>query len=145
MDQKGDAKIGKIITEFIDTRDSEEIYRKYSAIVIAGKIIARDIHFSKDWLIKGNKIDTEAYIEEQRIYIETNPHRQQLQTIADLAQIQFGRFDYGLLNNQIQVWEINTNPILLVKRDNPFPLKLELDAYVGQQIVAAFRALESRL
>jgi hypothetical protein len=43
------------------------------------------------------------------------------------------------------VWEINTNPILLVKRDNPFPLKLELDAYVGQQIVAAFRALESRL
>ena len=34
----------------------------------------------------------------------------QLREIFDLAQIEYGRIDYGMLDGKVQCWEINTNP-----------------------------------
>jgi hypothetical protein len=43
-------------------------------------------------------------------YLQAHPHEAELRKIFDLANIEYGRIDYSLLNGKIQVWEINTNP-----------------------------------
>ena len=45
--------------------------------------------------------------------MQTNPHEAELRAIFKLARIDYGRIDYGIKDGQIQVWEINTNPMLL--------------------------------
>ena len=50
-----------------------------------------------------------ATIEEERIFVDENPHAAQLLKYARLAGITYGRIDYGLLNGCPQIWEINTN------------------------------------
>ena len=40
----------------------------------------------------------------------SNPHEHELRRIFSTARIEYGRIDYALLGERIQVWEINTNP-----------------------------------
>ncbi len=42
--------------------------------------------------------------------METNPHERQLREIFRRARIDFGKIDYAMLGDRLQVWEINTNP-----------------------------------
>jgi hypothetical protein len=131
----------KIVTEFIDTVDQNGIYRKYSAIVIDQTIIARDIQFSRHWVVKQRELVEQPFLEEQKTYIDRHPHLDQLRRVAQIANITYGRFDYSLIDDQIQVWEINTNPFTIRKRDSSFPLQLQLDQRIAEQVIAAYRAL----
>jgi hypothetical protein len=62
------------------------------------------------------KIPTTEWSEEgirlERRYLEDNPHAGQLRRCFELAHIDYGRIDYGLVGDSIQVWEINTNPTI---------------------------------
>jgi hypothetical protein len=102
-----------IVTGFCDTADAESIYRKYSAFIVAGKIIPRHILFGKHWLLKNAEQITHDNVTEELAFVKTNPHAQQLRAIFELAHVDYGRIDYAFHNGRLQVWEINTNPVLL--------------------------------
>lgn len=57
----------------------------------------------------------------ERQYVQTNPHESPLKEIFRLANIEYGRVDYSMYQGKIQVWEINTNPVILgaPKNNNP--------------------------
>ncbi len=104
-----------IIIEHVDVGDARGIYRKYSAMRVGDAIIPRHLFFADQWHVKAwQRMEPELLAEEQR-YIHTNPHEAELRRIFDIADIQFGRIDYGMHNGKIQVWEINTNPVLPVR------------------------------
>lgn len=107
-----------IIEEFCDTSDREGIFRKYSAFRIGKKIIPAHLYFGRKWMVKGRNLihKTKVMENEEREYLLENPHEKKLRFIFDLAKIEYGRIDYSLKENKIQVWEINTNPCL-------YPLK----------------------
>ena len=42
--------------------------------------------------------------------METNPHERRLREIFGRARIDYGKIDYAMLGDRLQVWEINTNP-----------------------------------
>lgn len=100
-----------LIVEYCHTADKNGIFRKYSAYVVAGEVIARGIVFSNHWLTKGNvrQFDPEWVREEQR-YVEQNPHELWLREVFREARIDYGRIDYGLQGDKPQVWEVNMNP-----------------------------------
>lgn len=119
MIQRGESREDCVITEFCDTRDDQGIFRKYSAFKIGNSIVPFHILFRKDWMIKGGNVYNPNCEQEEADYVMTNPHKSQLQEIFALANIDYGRIDYSLLNGVPQVWEINTNP-------NIRPCKLDL-------------------
>lgn len=110
MKVNGDYRDDCVMTEFCDTRDSQGVFRKYSAFRVGDRIIPFHVLFHNSWMIKGGKIYDDAYAKEEKSYIETNPHEDQLRDIFNLANIEYGRIDYSLLDGVLQVWEINTNP-----------------------------------
>ena len=114
--QKPHKKIGYhnplIAIEFCDTRDADGIYRKYSSFRIGNRIIPGHVIFSADWVAKDNPLGS-AMRDEEKKYLESNSFSDQVMHIFNLANIQYGRIDFGLKDGQIQVWEINTNPMLI--------------------------------
>lgn len=109
----GGRRVNAVI-EHVDTRDQTGIYRKYSAMRVGDTIIPRHLFFSDHWHVKTWKDLSSHLLDEEMRYIDSNPHESELRRIFDLANIQFGRIDYGVVDGRIQVWEINTNPMLPV-------------------------------
>lgn len=54
--------------------------------------------------------------DEEKECLESNSFSDQMMHIFNHANIQYGRIDVGLKDGQIQVWEINTNPVLIGKK-----------------------------
>jgi hypothetical protein len=101
-----------IAVEYCDTRGDDGIHRKYSAFLVDGRAVPRDLIFDHAWLQKDIALVTTGTVAEERLYLETNPHEEQLLAVADLAGIDYGRVDYGFVDGELQVWEINTNPVI---------------------------------
>lgn len=125
-----------IIVEFCDTRDSDRIYRKYSAFRIGDRIIPAHIIFSRNWVAKDSL--PEPLRHEEKAYLLDNPHREELMKIFRLANIEYGRIDYGLLNGEIQVWEINTNPVLIQQQEKYSMDKLPVKRQLVDELADSF-------
>jgi hypothetical protein len=104
------------VTEFADTAKGDGIYRKFAAFRVGDRIIPRHIFFSRDWMVKGNDLSDPELLAEERLYLQDNPHVDQLRTVFDTARVRWGRIDYGVDGDQIRVWEINTNPNVVPKK-----------------------------
>ncbi len=135
---------GKVVVEFCDTADDSGVIRKYGAFHVAGRIVARQIHFSRHWVLREPDICTEETSREELEYVETNPHAEQLREIFELARIDYGRIDYSLMDGQIQVWEINTNPMILIPRDRQDPLRFAAHDRFGQNLNETLKRLMAR-
>lgn len=103
-----------IIIEYLDTRGADGLFRKYSAFRIGNRIIPGHIIFSRHWVAKDSP--PEPVREEERQYLHENPHCEALMNIFKEACIEYGRIDYSLHEGKIQVWEINTNPVLIYEK-----------------------------
>jgi hypothetical protein len=102
-----------LIVEYLETADRDGVYRKYSAMRIGDVIVPRHLHASRSWITKSDdNLDDEAMVREELTYLETNPHERWLRQVFDIAQIEYGRIDYGFWRGVPQVWEINMNPTL---------------------------------
>ncbi len=132
---------GKVVVEFCDASDASGVVRKYGAFKVAGRIIARQIHFSRDWIVREPDIRTPETAREELEYVEANPHAEQLREIFDLARIDYGRIDYSVVDGRIQVWEINTNPMILIPKDRQDPLRFAAHDRFGQAFNEALEAL----
>jgi hypothetical protein len=113
LHRKGEVRDGLLVVEFCDTADVDGIYRKYGAFVVGDRVFARSVLFSRHWVQKRRDLNELEMLREQRQYLEENPHEAALRDIFRLARIDYGRMDYGLLHGKIQVWEINTNPLIM--------------------------------
>ncbi len=107
---KGYRRKDLLVVEFCDTSDSAGIFRKYSAFIVGGEIIPRHVIFSRHWSVKKPDLIDPHLAEVQEEYLRENPHRSWLMEIFKLSGIEYGRIDYSLMGNKLQVWEINTNP-----------------------------------
>jgi hypothetical protein len=124
-----------LVVEFCDTADADGVYRKYSAFKVGDAILARHLFFSRDWHIKLSDLSDDALLEEERVFVATNPHEQQLRPIFERAGVDYGRIDYAVRDGRIQVWEINTNPMILI------PPRAKVRRPSGRhRVVAATRA-----
>ncbi|MCE5212722.1 MAG: hypothetical protein LLG40_14365 [Deltaproteobacteria bacterium] len=136
LKKRGEDPEQMIAVEFCDTRDKEGFFRKYSAFRIGDRIIPGHIIFSREWVTKD--MPPEPLREEEKQYLEDNPHQNELKKIFDLANIEYGRIDYGLFNGKIQVWEINTNPVIIQKRGKYSKDKIVFKQKLVNEIADAF-------
>jgi hypothetical protein len=147
LDRQGKSKEDKVIIEYCDTSDKHGVFRKYAAFIVGDHIIPTHIFFSQKWMTKvavTEKDVSEMMLREEQEFVETNPHADALRQIARIAHIDYGRIDYGVLNGNVQVWEINTNPWL--PRLNYGEAKRKgIVEYSTQRLNAAFEAINSHL
>lgn len=105
-----------LVCEFLDTRIDGH-YHKYGAFVLAGDIIPRHFFLSDTWNVKSAAGDRKRSKQLEIDYVLNNPHEEALREIAQYAHVEFGRIDYALTENGIEVFEINTNPTVIDRSD----------------------------
>ena len=110
---RGESLDGVIAVEFRDTADEGGVYRKYGAFAIGERILPRHVLFSRKWCVKEPDLVQPEHIDEELRYVRSFPHLADVRRIFQLARIDYGRIDYGFYGDRLQVWEINTNPILV--------------------------------
>lgn len=106
-----------MLEEYLHTADVQGIFRKYSAFSIAGRIVPRHVLFSTNWITKHPDLSTEETAREESEFISAFPHAKAVENAFRLAGVEYGRIDFGILDGRIQVWEINTNPIIVPPRE----------------------------
>jgi hypothetical protein len=141
----GKLGVNPIVTEFTSVMGSDGRYYKYGAFCIGERIIPGHIHAGDHWMLKmATSAFDEELMAESLSYVESNPHEKELRKIFQIANIDYGRVDYGLCNGRIQVFEINTNPTILVPGKPKLLAHRQRKQYVAEQLIAAFRLLDAR-
>jgi hypothetical protein len=131
-----------LVVEFCDTRDADGVYRKYGAFVIGDAVVTRSLMFSRKWLVKMSEMVDPELLREEADYVRDNPHAKWLRGIARLAGIDYGRIDYAFRGDRPQIWEINTNPAIVVPRDLLDPPDRETHDLVMRGIRTALEAVD---
>jgi hypothetical protein len=131
----------RLVVEWCDVRGAQGLIRKYSAFRVGERIVPRHVFFSRNvWCLKQQDLVTPELMAEEQLYVEHNPHQSQLREIFDAARIGYGRIDYSLKGDRIQVWEINTNP-MIVRAEQLRESRGALHARFCAAISDAFRQL----
>ncbi len=110
---RGERLDNKLVVEFCNTADPDGLYRKYGAFIVGARILPRHLFFSRHWVVKDWSVLDDPLLREEQQYLATNPHERQLREVFAAARIEYGRIDYSLRDGEMQVWEINTNPIII--------------------------------
>ncbi|HEY2162693.1 MAG TPA: hypothetical protein VGH04_01825 [Gemmatimonadaceae bacterium] len=119
-----------LAVEFCDTKDEHGIYRKYSAYKIGDRVVPRYLECSREWMVKWDwRIFDRVRADEEAHYLATNPHEAWIRRVFDLAGIDYGRVDYGVLDGAPQAWEINTNPTIGRGPGPKVPYRPDVAAY----------------
>lgn len=132
---------GALAVEFLDTSDWRGVYRKYSVMRLGDALIPRHILFSRKWQVKNTDLSDPGKIREELDFLERFPYRDEILRAFERGGIHYGRIDYSIHRGRVQVWEINTNPMLKTEAGGRIPERTEVLKRSARQINAAFRAL----
>ncbi|HEX7023225.1 MAG TPA: hypothetical protein VF187_00280 [Gemmatimonadales bacterium] len=109
-----------LVVEFCDLLNADGLYRTASAFRVGERIVPAHLLSGKNWMLKWEESEHgERAMQEHLDYVLGNPHQARLRRVFDLAGVEYGRIDYGMRGDTLQVWEINTNPTLGPSRNPP--------------------------
>jgi hypothetical protein len=142
---KGRPRRELMIVEYCAEPIREGLFRKLAMYRVGPTMIATlCVHQSK-WVAKdGEKgiAGQDLYDEEYRI-IEENRLGEELRPAFEIGGIEFGRADFGLVGGRPQVYEINTNPTIVVIRRHPFPVRIAASRLFEEKFAAALAAIDT--
>lgn len=119
-----------------------DLYCKFSAMRIDRHLIPRHVLFARHWQVKHPDSINPELAAYEREWMETFPERDAVNRVFDLAGVDYGRIDYGFdAEGQMQVFEINTNPMVMPKRDTVAPLRLDAQLASATRMIEAFKEL----
>ena len=102
--------------EFVDTSDSQGIFRKWRSVVIGDTIIPRHLLLSRHWLVNfGNLVSgPEAEAEDRRFMAEGEAQPDLVRQAARLTGADIVALDYGKFpDGRYVFWEANRHFLLL--------------------------------
>lgn len=101
--------------EYLDTRGSDGLYRKYSYFRVGDEYIPRHLIFGQHWVLRYPDLVEDHLKEEEWAFLTSTPHLEAVKAAFDYAEVEYGRVDYAVSGSRIQVWEINTHPIIMMR------------------------------
>jgi hypothetical protein len=136
------ALIGRIAVQFCQSADEAGMYRKYGALYFRGDVVPQHLFLSRDWMVKRSTLElTPDMMAAEERYVFENPHADQIRAIFALAETDFGRIDYTIVDGRVQTFEINTNPNFPRMRLDPDG-RLRRRLHVVEQTLLGFKAMD---
>jgi hypothetical protein len=121
------------------------LYRKLAAFRIGAEIVPYLCGHDTSWLVKEGITGIageELYQDEARLMRE-NPYAEHLRRAFEIAEIEYGRADFGFYQGRIQIFEINTNPNILAPDPHPFPTRVQTMEFVWNNIARSLHGIDS--
>ncbi|MEX1108888.1 MAG: hypothetical protein WEC00_08265 [Dongiaceae bacterium] len=131
-----------LIVEYLDYRSPDGRFRKYGTFRVGPKLVPAQVEISDKWVIKMPALLEPQVIEEEFAYVSAkNPHAPLLREIFDMAGIGYGRMDYTLVDGKPQIFEINTNPVIIGPRSKVRERRQTFQKFIPR-LVTGFAALD---
>jgi hypothetical protein len=109
-----------LVVEFADLKDSRGLYSKFGAYRFGGPLHYDHVNVSEKWVAKLHKgsehLWTEEMFAEDRRAVLANETPDEVRRAFEIACIDWGRVDYGRLGERGVVFEINTNPNVVLRK-----------------------------
>jgi hypothetical protein len=135
-----------LIVEYAAQEAAPGLFRKLSVFRLGDAMIGHTCVHDRKWIVKygkGGIATPELYEDEYRIVAE-NPYGETLRRVFDLAGIEYGRADFGLIDGRPQIYEINTNPhVVLEPKSNGIARRDDTNAVFRSKYLAALKALDA--
>jgi len=118
MEKRGIPLVGKIVIEYASEEIFPKLWHRLATYRVADKTMAHHVAFGDSWLVKDGLSkeakeahpDREKIIAFERDFVTQNLYDDVLKKVFAIARIEYGRADFSIVNNQVQIYEINTNP-----------------------------------
>lgn len=121
------------------------IYRKLSVFRVGDRMLGYTCAHDNNWLVKygnPNVTTAELYDEEYR-FVAEDRYAEALRPAFDLAGIEYGRVDFGLVNGKPQIYEINSNPhVELNPKPSVSPRRNQSTAMFRPKYIDAMNAID---
>ena len=135
---------GRIAVEFAAQRSPDGLYRKYGVFNIGGTLIPQHVMLSEHWTVKNRRsVRSAEAATEELDFVRTNPHADVIGRVFAIGSLDFGRVDYGVVDGQPQIYEINSNPHF--PRFEKTDARSERRAFIRERLIAAFREIDQPL
>ncbi len=107
-----------MIVEFGSAPWSDGRYRKFGVFRAGDAVYLQHCFITNEWYAKDLPSDaSDADRAEADGYRATNPHARDVLRAFEIAQIEYGRADYCVVDGRVQIFEINTNPTIISLTD----------------------------
>ncbi len=121
--EQGAPRSATLIIEYAAEPVRPGLYRKLSVFRVGDRLLGYTCVHDDNWLVKYGKFGItppDLYDEEYRLIVD-NTYAAAVKPAFDLAGIEYGRVDFGLLGGKPQIYEINSNPHLNLRPTREIP------------------------
>lgn len=136
-----------IIVEYAAEPVRPGVFRKYSSFRVGRSAFAYNCVDDDQWIAKVGKmgITPDDLYEEEFRMIRDNPYGEVIARAFEIAGLDYGRADFGLVGGKPQIYEINSNPQIVFGDDHPSPIRQRSYALMKKNYLAALRACDTAL
>jgi hypothetical protein len=134
-----------LIVEYAAEERIPGMFRKYGCFRVGAARFAHTCVDDGQWIAKIGRPDLtppELYAEEHRI-VRDDPWGAALAPAFDIAGVDYGRADFGLVGGRPQLYEINTNPDIVFEDEHPVALRHRSYDLFRDNYLAALRAIDT--
>jgi hypothetical protein len=134
-----------LIVEFAAEAARPGVFVKLSVFRVGASMVACTSVTEDTWIVKYGKlglVGDDYYADELRLLRE-NPYAEAMRRVFDIARIDYGRVDFGLVEGRPQIYEINTNPDMAIDMEHPSVARLESHRLVKRDYMEALRRIDS--
>lgn len=146
LHEKNEPDENLIIVEYCAQPVSDGYYKKHSAFRAGDNVFFYHTMVDETWLIKlgMSKPWPEEICQEDFDKVKNNAHAAELERAFDIANIEYGRADFSIVDGKVQVYEINTNPHLKPLGELKFrhPLRDESIKLARKKLTMALKRLD---
>lgn len=117
--EEGETRTRRLVVEFAGEADTRAFHRTFSAYCLAGRVIPGHLVFSRRWRARTTDEPVEDWmLVEERAYLSANAHADLVRGVFRLARVDFGRVEFGVVGGRVQIYGIDTTPVICVPSDD---------------------------
>ncbi len=135
-----------LIVEYAGEPVRPGLFRKLSVFKVGEKLLGHTCVHEENWIVKYGQpgiAPAELYDEEYDL-VANNPFTAAVEPAFQLAGIDYGRVDFGLVDGRPQIFEINTNPhVELDPKASPVERRNQSNALFKANYLEAMAAIDT--
>ena len=111
---QGAPKSALLVIEYAAEPVRPGVFRKLSVFRVGDRFLGYTCVHEDSWIVKYGKagIASDDMYEEEHALVRDNPFAEAVKPAFDLAGLDYGRVDFGLVDGKPQIYEINNNPFV---------------------------------
>lgn len=122
-----------------------DIYRKMSVYRIGGRYVTAPTVHERSWTAKVGEpgVASQDAYDRDLVRIRDNEYAEAAAAAFKIAEIDYGRADFSIVDGRPEFYEINTNPTMSAPIPHPVPARVEAMKESHRQYVDALRAIDT--